>query len=35
MIEVAKSLLNVFDDETIASKTGLALENIIKLRNEK
>lgn len=35
MIEVAKSLLDVLDNETIASKTGLSLEDIIKLRNKK
>ena len=34
MNEVAKSLLDVLDNETIASKTGLSLEDIIKLRNK-
>ena len=35
MHKVAKSLLDVLDNETIVSKTGLVLEDIIKLRNEK
>lgn len=33
--KVAKSLLDVLDDETIAVKTGLSIEDIVKLRNEK
>ena len=32
--KVAKSLLDVLDNETIASKTGLSLEDIIELRNK-
>lgn len=34
MLEVAKSLLDVLDNETIANKTGLPLEEIIALRNK-
>lgn len=34
MHKVAKSLLDVLDNETIASKTGLSLEDIIELRNK-
>ena len=34
MNEVAKSLLDILDNETIASKTGLSLEDIIELRNK-
>jgi hypothetical protein len=32
-IEVAKNLLDILDDETIAKKTGLSVEQIKKLRN--
>ncbi|MDR3597705.1 Rpn family recombination-promoting nuclease/putative transposase [Clostridium sp.] len=35
MLEVAKSLLDVLDNETIANKTGLSIEEIIGLRNKK
>jgi hypothetical protein len=34
-IEIAKNLLDVLDDETIAIKTGLNIEEMKKLRNEK
>ena len=33
-IEIAKNLLDVLDDETISSKTGLSLEEVKKLRRE-
>jgi transcription initiation factor IIE alpha subunit len=33
-IEIATNLLDVLDDETIAIKTGLNIEEIRKLRNE-
>ncbi|SFV74507.1 Aldehyde dehydrogenase [hydrothermal vent metagenome] len=33
-IEIAKNLLDVLDDETIALKTGLSVESIKKLRIE-
>lgn len=32
-IEIAKNLLDILDNETIALKTGLELEEVIKLRN--
>ncbi|AQR96479.1 hypothetical protein [Clostridium saccharoperbutylacetonicum] len=32
-IEIAKNLLDILDNETIAVKTGLELEEVIKLRN--
>lgn len=35
MLEVAKSLLDVLDNETISNKTGLSIEEIIGLRNKK
>lgn len=34
-LEVAKNLLDILDDKTIASKTGLNIEEIKKLRSEK
>ena len=33
-IEIAKNLLDIFDDETIALKTGLDIEKVKKLRSE-
>ncbi|SFD39089.1 hypothetical protein [Clostridium uliginosum] len=33
-IEIAKNLLDILDDETIALKTGLDVEGIKKLRKE-
>jgi len=33
-IEIAKNLLDVLDNETIASKTGLSIKRIEKLRTE-
>lgn len=33
-IEIAKNLLDVLDDKTIALKTGLNIKEIKKLRNE-
>lgn len=33
-IEVAKALLDILDDETIALKAGLTIDEVIKLRNE-
>lgn len=35
ILEVAKKLLDILDDETIATKTGLAVEKIRELRNGK
>ena len=34
-LEIAKNLLDILDDETIAIKTGLDIEEIKKLREEK
>lgn len=34
-IEIAKNLLDILDNETIAAKTGLDIEEIKKLRKEK
>ena len=34
-LEIAKNLLDILDDKTIAIKTGLSLEEIKKLRNKK
>ena len=31
-INIAKNLLDIFDDETIAKKTGLNIEEVKKLR---
>ena len=33
-IEIAKNLLDILDDETIALKTGLTIEEVQRLRNE-
>ena len=33
-VEIAKNLLDVLDDETIALKTGLTIEEVQRLRNE-
>ncbi len=35
IIEIAKNLLDILDDKTIAIKTGLSLEEIKELRNKK
>jgi len=32
-VEIAKNLLDVLDDETIAKKTGLSIEEIRELRD--
>ena len=34
-VEIAQNLLDVLDDETIALKTGLTIEEVRRLRNEK
>ncbi len=34
-LEIAKNLLDILDDKTIAIKTGLSLEKIKELRNKK
>lgn len=34
-IEIARNLLDILDDETIATKTGLSIEKIKILREEK
>ena len=33
-IEIAKNLLDILDDDIIAEKTGLDIEEIIRLRKE-
>jgi predicted transposase YdaD len=33
--ELAQNLLNILDDETIASKTGLPVDEIVTLRNQR
>ena len=33
-IEIARNLLDVLDDETIAKKTGLSIEEVKKLREK-
>ncbi len=35
MIEIAKNLLDVLDEETIVAKTGLSVELVKELRKEK
>src|SRR5690625_4108815 len=35
ILEIAKNLLDILDDNTISEKTGLSLEEVKQLRNDK